>query len=374
MEGLCMYDETQYKNDLLFIEKIEGITSKRFEFYAYIVGQTACLAAHVLYLILFAMNGIRGMAIFNIFSVLFYLAGLFLVPRLKERIIIVYASVIEIIIHASVATLFVGSKPDFLMFLLMIIPLVFLMPGKNKTFPFVIMAVSLILYGFLRSCFNESGRAFYDIDSKSVSVTLYVINIVIGFFVLVFVTTIYYHTNKYTESKLRVQNEQLRLLASVDPLTKLSNRRAMNKALDEIHAACREDKDKYVIGIGDIDDFKRVNDSYGHDFGDVVLSTIAEIIKSSLPANSEVARWGGEEFLFAIPASELMDGAEVADKIIRSVVSHKFTCGNREFFVTMTFGVCEGGRSDDVDSVISRADKRLYKGKNSGKNHTEYTD
>ena len=369
-----MYDETQYKNDLLFIKKIEGITSNRFEFYAYIVGQTACLAAHVLYLILFAMNGIRGMAIFNIFSVLFYLAGLFLVPRLKERIIIVYASVIEIIIHASVATLFVGCKADFLMFLLMIIPLVFLMPNSNKTFPFVIMAVSLILYGILRIYYNDSSRAIYDIDSKTLSTAFYFINLVIGVFVLVFVTTIYYHTNKYTESKLRVQNEQLRLLASVDPLTKLSNRRAMNKALDEIHAACREDKDKYVIGIGDIDDFKRVNDSYGHDFGDIVLSTIAEIIKSSLPANSEVARWGGEEFLFAIPASELMDGAEVADKIIRSVASHKFTCGNREFFVTMTFGVCEGGRSDDVDSVISRADKRLYKGKNSGKNHTEYTD
>lgn len=369
-----MYDETQYKNDLLFIEKIEGIISNRFEFCAYIVGQTACLAAHVLYLILFAMNGIKGMAIFNIFSVLFYLTGLFLVPRIKERIIIVYASVIEIIIHASVATLFVGCKADFLMFLLMIIPLVFLMPNSNKTFPFVIMAVSLILYGILRIYYNDSSRAIYDIDSKTLSTAFYFINLVIGVFVLVFVTTIYYHTNKYTESKLRVQNEQLRLMASVDPLTKLSNRRAMNNALNEIRTACRNDKDKYVIGLGDIDDFKRVNDNYGHDFGDIVLSAIAEIIKESLPANSSVARWGGEEFLFAIPESELREGAEAAEKIIRAVAGHKFTCGNREFFVTMTFGVCEGSRDDNIDFVISRTDKRLYKGKNSGKNRVESTD
>ena len=369
-----MYNETQYKNDLLFIEKIERIFSKRFEFMSYLIGLAACLAAHILYCILFALNGIRGMAVFNIFSMLFYITCLYLVFRVKEKINLVYASVTEIILHASVATVFVGSKPDFLMFLLMIIPLVFLMPNKNKVIPFVVMAISLILYGVLRSLYNDSGRAIYDIDSEPVTTVFYLINIIIGFFVLIFVTTIYYHTNRYMDSKLRVQNEQLRLMASVDPLTKLSNRRAMNNALDEIHASCRDDKDKYVIGLGDIDDFKKVNDNYGHDFGDIVLSTIAGIIKGSLPENSSVARWGGEEFLFAIPASELSDGVKAADKIIRSVAAHRFTCGEREFFVTMTFGVCEGCRDDSIDLIISRADKCLYKGKKSGKNHAEYTD
>ena len=369
-----MKDDTQYQKDLKFIEKIDSMTSKNIEFFAYFIGLASCFAVHILYFTMFAVNGIREMAYFNIFSILFYAVCILLIRKVKVKITIVYAAIAEIIIHASLATVCVGWGPDFGMFLLMIIPITFLMPNKQKNIPFVFMFSSLLLYGVLRYIYNDPNSSVYDLEHTKIGLIFYVINIFIGTFVLVYATTIYTIMDRYTECMLRVQNEQLRIMALVDPLTRLSNRRAMGENLKLVSSGSQQSGKKYVIGLGDIDNFKKVNDTYGHDYGDTVLSEVALILTEKIPENGYAARWGGEEFLFVIPESEVMDGFECAESIISSVRSHRFVKGKTEFFVTMTFGVCEGCPDDDVDKIISCADKRLYKGKNNGKNHTEYTD
>ena len=83
---------------------------------------------------------------------------------------------------------------------------------------------------------------------------------------------------------------------------------------------------------------------------------------------------GGEEFLFIIPESDIEVGRQSAETIIALIGGRTFTCGDKSFSVTMTIGICEGAPDDIIDKVISQADKRLYKGKRNGKNHTEYTD
>ena len=369
-----MKDDTQYQKDLKFIEKIDSLTSKNIEFFAYFIGLASCFAVHILYFTMFAVNGIREMAYFNIFSILFYAVCILLIRKVKVKITIVYAAIAEIIIHASLATICVGWGPDFGMFLLMIIPITFLMPNKQKNIPFIFMFSSLLLYGVLRYIYNDPNSSVYDLEHTKIGLIFYVINIFIGTFVLVYATTIYTIMDRYTECMLRVQNEQLRIMALVDPLTRLSNRRAMGENLKLVSSGSQQSGKKYVIGLGDIDNFKKINDTYGHDYGDTVLSEVALILTEKIPENGYAARWGGEEFLFVIPESEVMDGFECAESIISSVRSHRFVKGKTEFFVTMTFGVCEGCPDDDVDKIISCADKRLYKGKNNGKNHTEYTD
>ena len=369
-----MYDNNQYEKDLSFIDKIEKLISKKIEFMLYFGGLVSCMIAHVLYCALFYYFQIKEMAMFNVFSVLCYLILIIIIGRVKDKVNLVYAGLMEIIIHATVATIYVGWKPDFGMFLLMIVPVLFLMPYKNKNVPFVMMIVSVSLYGILRYVYDDPTNSVYNWENSKAGTIIYFINFIIGSFVLLYITFIYTVMNHYMKCKLRVQNEQLKVMALIDPLTKLNNRRAMNHELKKIYEDCIANDSNYIIGIGDIDDFKKVNDTYGHEYGDIVLSEVAGIIKKQLPEHSHVARWGGEEFLFAIPKTDLDDGFKHAQSIVSEVGKQKFKKDDIEFSVTMTIGISEGVPNQDIEKIISKADKRLYKGKNNGKNHTEYTD
>ncbi|MCR5796541.1 MAG: GGDEF domain-containing protein [Eubacterium sp.] len=367
-------NEKGYEKDIAFVNKYDSLMSTKYEFSLYFIGLASCLGVHIMYLILFSKCGIKEMAYFNIGSVSFYALMLILVKFINNKSIIVYLSIAEIIAHASAATIFVGWKPDFGMFLLMIIPLLFLMPTRITIVPFIFMFISIGLYGALGFLCHDDRFVIHSLEHDKMGTTLYIINIVIGAFVLFYVTTIYTILNHYTQSKLRAQNEQLLVMATVDPLTQLHNRRAMGDTLSKVSIESQESGEKYVLGIGDIDDFKQVNDTYGHDYGDSVLSAVASIISDNLPQGGYAARWGGEEFLFVLPASNLESGVRFADKIIESIRAYKFNKGDIEFGVTMTFGVSEGHPEDDIDRVLVNADKRLYHGKATGKNHTEFLD
>lgn len=369
-----MPKEQSYEKDLQFIEKIDKLVSRKVEFMAYFFSLAACLAAHTLYLILFAAAGVWAMVIFNIFSVCFYAGTIIAVRHVKGKTNLVYASLGEIVVHAVAATLCVGIQANFTMFLLMIIPLAFLMPNKNRYAPFVVMFVSVPLYGLLNFTYLKPGHELYHIENTISPTVFYVINILVGSFVLMYVATIYTVINRYTGCKLRVQNEQLRILASTDPLTKLDNRRVISRRLTETAALCEETGESYIVGIADLDDFKRVNDSFGHDMGDHVLEAVAGVITSALPDGGYAARWGGEEFLFVLPDTDTAQGVIMAQEMIHAVSELKLTCDGETVRVTMTAGICEGQPGDDPEKVINRADSRLYKGKNGGKNRVEFTD
>ena len=153
-----MYSESQYKKDLAFIEHMDSRVSPQVVFFMYFLPLVACLAAHVLYLVMFAVAEIWSMVIFNVFSVTFYAFLIIFARKIKGQLNLVYASMAEIIIHAAAATVYVGLKPDFCMFLLMIIPLAFLVPNKNKLIPFIVMFVSVPTYGILRYIYLIPGR------------------------------------------------------------------------------------------------------------------------------------------------------------------------------------------------------------------------
>ncbi len=367
-----MNSNEQYNSDLQFIEKIDRILAKKLDLAAYIFAFAACLLAHLLYVVLFALSGVKGMAIFNVGSVLFYVVLLFIVHTVKEKLYLVYATIAEIVLQATAATACVGLAPNFAMFLLMIIPLAFLMPNKYKYMPFVILFISVPVYGFLNFYYSDPSRVLYDLSTTSYELVFYVINIVIGSGVLIYVAIIFTLMNMYVECRLRIQTEQLKIMASTDPLTKLNNRREIQKKLQEVAEASKEGTSHYIIGICDIDDFKKVNDTYGHDMGDVVLENVAKLISDTIPSKASVARWGGEEFLFVIPDSNIDEGKRYADNIVEKIRRQTFTSDGVEFKITMTIGICLGTSEDSVDNVITTADARLYKGKQSGKNHVEF--
>ena len=358
------YVKEQYNKDIQFIQKIDGMMERRLDHTAYVFAFAACLLAHLLYVILFALAGVKAMALFNVGSVVFYILTLFLINAVKNKLSLVYATIFEIILHATIATAFVGLEPNFTMFLLMIIPLAFLVPNKNKYVPFVILLISVPLYGVLNYYYNDASHVPNEM-TRAFENVFYIINFIIGSAVLIYISIIFSLMNRYLESRLRVQTEQLRQMASTDPLTKLYNRREMLSRLNNIST-------EYVVGIGDIDDFKKVNDTYGHDTGDVVLSQVASLMSKTIPEAASAARWGGEEFLFLIPDCDIEKGKKYADSILDAIRSHKFESGGREFSVTMTIGICSGSAEDDIYKIINIADSRLYKGKHNGKAHTEF--
>ena len=320
-------------------------------------------------------GNIKEMMYFNIGSIAFYIVALIFVPILKnDKSMLLYLSDLEIIAHAAYATYLLGWKPDFGMFLLLIIPATFLTQGKRFYIPFIVTFISMAIYIYLKFIITDETVLKYPLEDAGMLRAMHMINVFIGAFVMLFASASYMLQREYMEYQLVSQRETFKNLASIDPLTQLYNRRAMNENIRSIRRRSRSPKSKYVIGIGDIDNFKKVNDTYGHDAGDKVLVYVSNLFISTIPDDGYAARWGGEEFLFIIPESSIEEGLAFTEKIHKSLRAHTFEIDDCEFGVTMTFGISVGIPVDKIDTVITKADKRLYKGKNNGKNHTEYTD
>jgi diguanylate cyclase (GGDEF)-like protein len=174
------------------------------------------------------------------------------------------------------------------------------------------------------------------------------------------------------KEKLSIAYKQVELLARTDSLTGLSNRRDFyEKFRDEIHRFERNGK-SFSILLGDIDDFKSINDRYGHDCGDFVLTSISGIMRSMIRKQDIVARWGGEEFILLLPEAPLQGGIKVAESIRSRMEKEIFQFNNHELSITLTFGVSEYEGAIGIDACIKKADEGLLSGKQKGKNRVFY--
>jgi len=156
----------------------------------------------------------------------------------------------------------------------------------------------------------------------------------------------------------------LRKLIERDALTGLYNRRAAEKKLDNLE----KDGIKSSISIGDIDFFKKFNDSFGHECGDAVLKEVANTLNEKMRGKGFVARWGGEEFLLVFENTEEMAAGLFLTDILQAIRDHKVAYDGMEHSVTMTFGVTGRKENEKINNQIRRADDMLYEGKKNGRN------
>ncbi len=164
------------------------------------------------------------------------------------------------------------------------------------------------------------------------------------------------------------QAQQLKRLATTDSLTKLSNRRDfLARTQDEINR-CKRNNKPFTIILADIDYFKRFNDKYGHDCGDFVLATLADLIKSTLRKQDHIARWGGEEFVIRLPETNLAGAKIVAKKLCQCIANKIYNYQGLTLSITVTFGVSIYNNLMDINTCIKNADNALYKGKKAGRN------
>lgn len=168
-------------------------------------------------------------------------------------------------------------------------------------------------------------------------------------------------------------SRSLEEMITTDPLTKLLNRRACKKYLDKWIATCKkQQKDKITVVIADIDHFKKINDTYGHDCGDMVLVAVSEMFKKHMGDNGCVARWGGEEFLLVYETDE-KSMQESFCELLCSIREHEFAYKQQTFHITITAGVNGEINGFTFDEIINRADECLYKGKTSGRDRVVFT-
>ncbi|MFZ0146239.1 MAG: diguanylate cyclase [Candidatus Sulfotelmatobacter sp.] len=170
------------------------------------------------------------------------------------------------------------------------------------------------------------------------------------------------------------KNRQLEELALTDSLTGLPNRRAIDFwASRELSAAVRYDFPVWVV-MADLDHFKSINDTYGHDAGDSVLKSFAEILKSNTRSSNICGRLGGEEFLVVITHVEKQNAAIAIERIRKQFAAHKFTNGGRTFGATASFGIAgiRATARPDFNDLVSRADAALYAAKSQGRNRVAF--
>ncbi|MDK8462885.1 GGDEF domain-containing protein [Marinobacter sp. SS13-12] len=160
-------------------------------------------------------------------------------------------------------------------------------------------------------------------------------------------------------------------MAATDQLTGLLNRRAIWPLLNHELQHAQRAGTPFSLILGDLDLFKKVNDTYGHDAGDLVLQETARRLEGALRRQDALCRWGGEELLILLPDTDSTGALEAAEKLRASMADSAITAGDHRIHQTISLGVASFQHGDDIDAVVSRADEALYRAKHKGRNRVE---
>jgi diguanylate cyclase len=171
---------------------------------------------------------------------------------------------------------------------------------------------------------------------------------------------------------LNVQLKTAREESLTDGLTGINNRKAFDQYLQQLVAQNTKSKRHFSVLLLDIDDFKKVNDSHGHQIGDRVILAVVNKCRQSIRNEDFMARYGGEEFVIILPGASHRDAVKKAEHICNTIGSTRYSLEDvkpgQTLSVTVSIGVSRFRKSDTITDVLKRADKALYRAKHSGKN------
>lgn len=175
-------------------------------------------------------------------------------------------------------------------------------------------------------------------------------------------------TIKLTEAKTQAE-----ILAKIDPLSCLNNRRAFFEQADKIEALAKRYKHQYTVIMIDLDNFKMVNDNYGHATGDEVIELLGKKIIEVIRSTDIAGRIGGEEFAIILPETKSDKALELAERLRSEISALKINTSSRDFLTfTASIGVAELSTNDtNFSDTLQRADKALYQAKRQGRNCVE---
>lgn len=318
------------------------------------------LCCHVTYFIVFFITKINFMMYFNVFSIIFYISSFFFVKRHGN--LYVRLTYIEVVAHAIAGTICsgwdFGFQYIFLGMPMLIYFTVYMMKklGHKDTNPFILSMVCVLAFISL-SIWNYFREPLYFMDKRFIVVFDLAHGLIVFLFVIVFM---YILTGYALSLEERIYNKSI-----TDNLTNIYNREGIKERFGSIE---KNEYENYILAIGDIDNFKKLNDTYGHSSGDIVLQRIGELFKYELQ-DDIVCRWGGEEFVVLIKITSSKDDVyKKLNELRMSISELKFNFKKKNVGITITIGAIDYRGYDSLDEWVSEADKKLYYGKANGKN------
>ena len=331
---------------------------------------TSTAMLHALAAILSLFAGSVLMTIVNAVLLVFLLT--FIIPLVnKERYMTVYFIMIfEIIIFAIFCNLVLGWESGYSVQFFSAISGSFYFPfvikSEKRNSLSLIFCVTLFLSYILSYILSQLLAPFAPLTPTWTRI-FFIMNVIISFGTITLLSYLFVWELLSKQKILTMQNDQLDELAHKDPLTHMLNRRSMNEKMTQRMEQLKLTGKRFTMVLGDIDDFKKVNDNYGHEAGDIVLIAVSDIIRQNVGGGGFVCRWGGEEILMLLNES-LESATEVTDRIRKRIDENIVNHEGNQIHVSMTFGVAESIPGYKIEHLIQQADDRLYYGKKHGKN------
>ena len=189
-----------------------------------------------------------------------------------------------------------------------------------------------------------------------------------SFIAVLIMSSLYEYVREQSYRQIRQLHEISNLEARTDAQTQLSNRRHMYECIDAICVSAAVRGENSVLLLCDLDNFKTLNDRYGHHCGDDALVEVARILTATLRGEDAASRWGGEEFLIALPQTDVEDGIKLAEKIRRRVEAVSMRCDGRQIAVTLSIGVHAYRADWSLEQNLAQVDRNLYRAKELGRN------
>lgn len=326
-----------------------------------------CLV-HATLLVVMWIADVMPLVQFNILSVVVYLFCILLCKF--GHIMPVYVSILlEVTAYAIVSTHLTGWNSASYCFLCSILPIIiyfgcFLFKGSKRWIIVLALAVNFAVYIFLYIRYANA-QPVYEIAYVP-RTFLMIFSSFVMVFSIIFYNVIYIYSSEYEMISLEQKNKQLSVDAQEDVLTNLLNRRGFLPLVEEI---MKEDQaNHFCIAFCDIDNFKRINDSYGHDCGDEVLRHITKLIKREMQG-CDICRWGGEEIIILMKDDDLTVAKEKMEYVRKCIEANPTIFFNKRIPATITIGLEEyKDIYHEPEEIIKTADERMYYGKQHGKN------
>ena len=328
---------------------------------------------HIILSIIFFLCKFQYLAIYNVISSSIYIISLNAF-KLKRMHIIFLIINIELLLFIVSCIIFMGWQNGFYLyyFLVMQLTLFSSISRKNDVYNLkfaLIQFLTISVVLLITYIYANNATPLYVIN-KSNS-TIFKLVMALNF---LFVSSMTFLLNfsfladvNVSTKRIASTNNELSHIATHDPLTGLINRRSMNEQFYLAIDNFQNSREPFSLILADIDDFKKVNDVYGHDAGDIVLKRVSKIISSVVQKPGVVCRWGGEEILILV-YDDLKEAVKIAEQIREAVAATSFTFNNSYIRSTLTLGVAQYNPSFPIGKTVTLADDNLYKGKKSTKN------
>lgn len=319
------------------------------------------LAIHLGLLIAFTLVDAPIMIGMNIASIIIYIISFKIIHKnLVLYLLIVYG---EVLIHMTLASFCMGWKCGFQLYFFAFIPITYYCDyiSKKRTllkiYPHVMCAIVIAAFFLIRIKVYNS-EAIYNHLSETTQIIIFTINIIMIFAFLMMFMSMF--------ERMSLRNEEnLQHMAQYDLLTNLSNRHRMTAIFEELKST----NTGFSVAILDIDDFKTVNDTYGHGIGDKALKAFADVLKMAEKEDVYTCRWGGEEFLVVLKGDNTYETAKALLELIRVNVSNiRIPTDDGELKITVSSGIAKYHQGERPANTINRADEYLYIAKKNGKN------